>query len=65
MVRQGRARAKKWTEEARQLWSILCGDPFFMLGVGLYLGEGTKAVRTLDLSNSDVNGAADLSRTLS
>lgn len=46
-------RASKWREEANLEWGVLRGDPLFILGVGLYWGEGEKLSRCLGLSNSD------------
>jgi hypothetical protein len=42
-------------QEARKEWSKLKHDPFFMLGLGLYWGEGSKTNRDLVLSNMDLD----------
>ena len=54
-----RLRREQWRAEARTLWEQWQHDPLFMLGVGLYWGEGSKerskrSYLTLALSNSDV-----------
>ncbi len=52
-----RQRREQWAREAIPLWERWRHDPFFLLGVGLYWGEGDKPRRpgelTLGLSNSD------------
>jgi hypothetical protein len=50
-------RRESWRAEARGLWEQLRADSFFILGVALYWGEGTKCNTTprLALTNSDVN----------
>jgi hypothetical protein len=51
-----RQRREKWSAEAESLWKQWCHDPFFLLGIGLYWGEGTKSRvdPRLALTNSDV-----------
>ena len=48
-------RCEQWQAEARVLWGRWRGDPLFLLGVGLYWGEGQKCRRSasLALSNAD------------
>jgi hypothetical protein len=50
-------RREQWRVEARALWELWRGDPFFILGVALYWGEGKKCATAprLELTNSDVN----------
>jgi hypothetical protein len=51
-------RRERWRAEAPALWEKWKDDPLFMLGVGLYWGEGEKASRGgkgLALSNADPN----------
>lgn len=52
-------RALMWRQEAFKEWSVWKSDPLFILGVGLYWGEGSKTERALRLSNAD----PDLIRT--
>lgn len=47
------ARETAWRQQARELWGLHSGDPLWSLGIGLYLGEGTKATRMLALTNAD------------
>jgi hypothetical protein len=49
-------RRERWRAEARVLWEQWRCDSFFLLGIGLYWGEGRKTLRmpVLSLSNSDV-----------
>jgi hypothetical protein len=49
-------RREQWRSEARVLWEQWRHDPFFILGVALYWGEGTKCMTAprLALTNSDV-----------
>jgi hypothetical protein len=52
-----RQRREKWRAEAVLVWEQLRHDPFFLLGIGLYWGEGGKvrwgSSARLALSNSD------------
>jgi hypothetical protein len=50
-------RREQWRAEAKALWEQWRGDPFFILGTGLYWGEGRKCLNPprLGFSNSDVN----------
>jgi hypothetical protein len=58
-----RQRREQWAAEAVRLWELWRPDPFFLLGIGLYWGEGDKMSRRrtprhsyprrLGLSNSD------------
>lgn len=41
--------------EAEHEWESLKGDGDFMLGLGLYWGEGTKANKVVSLGNLDLN----------
>ncbi len=52
-----RKRREHWKTEAKQLWEQWRTDPLFLLGIGLYWGEGEKSPRAarLRISNSDVN----------
>ncbi len=54
-------RRERWRVEALALWEEWRRDPLFLLGVGLYWGEGDKSSinNRLGLSNAD----ADLLRT--
>lgn len=49
------ARKAAWLCEAERMFNENQSDPLFMLGVGLYWGEGSKSgvYRTLSLSNAD------------
>jgi hypothetical protein len=47
------ARDEKYKGEAKELWEKFRTQPLFILGIGLYWGEGTKATKILKLSNSD------------
>ena len=49
-------RKEDWHDEARLLWEKWRTDPLFLLGIGLYWGEGSKSSKcpSLRLSNSDV-----------
>jgi hypothetical protein len=46
-------RLKQWQKEAEDAWSAYRKEPLFMLGLGLYWGEGAKTQKSLVLSNSD------------
>ncbi len=46
-------RASEWKAEALGLWRRWHSEPLFMLGLGIYWGEGTKAYRCLSVTNSD------------
>jgi hypothetical protein len=52
-----RWRRERWATEALPLWERWRHDPFFLLGIGLYWGEGAKGRCTMQsrlaLSNSD------------
>jgi hypothetical protein len=50
-------RRLQWRTEAETLWKKWCREPFFVFGVALYWGEGTKSRRDprLALTNSDAN----------
>ena len=50
-------RRERWRAEAISLWEKWKHDPLFVLGVGLYWGEGEKqsSNKRLALSNSDPN----------
>jgi hypothetical protein len=50
-------RRERWRTEALSLWEEWRNDPLFMLGVGLYWGEGDKSLsnKRLALSNADAN----------
>jgi hypothetical protein len=51
-------RQQRWRAEALSLWEQWRHDPLFVLGVGLYWGEGEKTCGTkqkLALSNTDPN----------
>ena len=51
-------RRERWRAKAVSLWRKWRRDPLFVLGVGLYWGEGEKGSRSrscLALSNADVN----------
>ena len=52
-----RKRRQRWQAEARLLWEQWRNDPLFLLGIGLYWGEGHKSPRSshLRLSNSDIH----------
>ena len=51
-----RQRRLYWQTEARLLWEKWHTDPLFLLGIGLYWGEGHKSPRDpkLRISNSDM-----------
>jgi hypothetical protein len=50
-------RREGWKAEAKKLWDKWRTDPLFLLGIGMYWGEGAKSPRAaqLRISNSDVN----------
>jgi hypothetical protein len=50
-----RRRRQCWQAEARLFWEQWRSDPLFLLGIGLYWGEGRKTPRdpSLRISNSD------------
>ena len=50
-------RRERWRDETTVLWKQWHEDPFFLLGIGLSWGEGTKRSKqpTLALSNSDAS----------
>lgn len=48
-------RVFKWQKEAESLYIEYKNDPLFILGVGLYWGEGSKISEGLQISNSDPN----------
>jgi hypothetical protein len=50
-------RREQWRADARTLWEEWRGDPFFVLGVGLYWGEGSKSPNRprLQMTNADVH----------
>jgi hypothetical protein len=50
-------RREQWRAEALTLWEKWRHDPLFVLGIGLYWGEGEKSSlsKRIALSNSDVN----------
>jgi hypothetical protein len=53
-----RRRREQWQAEAPSLWEKWKQDPLFVLGVGLYWGEGEKTSggrKCLSLSNADPN----------
>jgi hypothetical protein len=52
-----KGRLERWRAEALSLWEEWRQEPLFVLGVGLYWGEGEKCScsKRLALSNSDVN----------
>lgn len=52
-----RQRRLSWQAEARLLWEQWHSDPLFLLGIGLYWGEGHKSSRCprLRLCNADVH----------
>src|SRR5437764_1103409 len=50
-----RRRREQWRAEGLSLWEQWRHDPLFLLGIGLYWGEGDKSpkAKRLALSNSD------------
>src|SRR5262245_57232290 len=52
-----RERREQWRAEARSLWEQRRHDALFVLGIGLYWGEGRKCQSPprLSLTNSDVH----------
>ncbi len=48
---RSKARRVVWCTEANKLWAAWSNDPLFMLGIGIYWGEGTKGM--FSVSNSD------------
>ncbi len=46
-------RKEIWRKEADAHWCKLREDALFMIGLGLYWGEGAKATKALSLCNSD------------
>jgi hypothetical protein len=52
-----RQRRLRWQAEAKLLWEKWHTDPLFLLGIGLYWGEGYKSplCPRLQLSNTDVH----------
>src|SRR5215469_2653552 len=57
IIENRKRRRESWRAEAKALWEEWHGDPFFILGVALYWGEGKKSPteRRLELTNADVN----------
>jgi hypothetical protein len=57
IIENRKQRREQWREEALTLWDRWRGDPLFILGVGLYWGEGTKSQieKCLALTNSDAS----------
>lgn len=49
------ARRDQWRTEARAEWAHLRTDPLFLLGVGMYWGEGDKTQRRLAITNAEPN----------
>lgn len=51
----GKARRARWEKEAAELWDRHQHEPLFMVGLGLYWGEGGKSAKnsSLELTNSD------------
>lgn len=47
------ARLRRWRQEADQLWFSYRTEPLFMLGLGLYWGEGSKTTKSLRICNND------------
>lgn len=45
---------KKWIKEAELFFDKNKNDPLFLLGLGLYWGEGAKSYNILEICNSDV-----------
>jgi transposase len=41
----------RWRREADQLWCSYRTEPLFMLGLGLYWGEGSKTTKSLRICN--------------
>lgn len=48
-------RLDKWKNKADELFDLWKANPLFMLGLGLYWGEGSKKRSELSLCNSDPN----------
>lgn len=46
-------RIEKWEEEAIEIFNKYKNDALFMLGIGLYWGEGSKSNNCLEICNSD------------
>ena len=46
---------ERWINEADKFFEIYKNDPLFLLGIGLYWGEGFKRGRQLGIVNSDFN----------
>lgn len=47
------AAMRRWRKEAELLWHRYRLDPLFMLGLGLYWGEGSKTTKSLRFCNND------------
>lgn len=47
-------RRRRWQAEAEDFWLQHKSEPLFMLGLGLYWGEGSKRGQALSLVNSDL-----------
>ena len=46
-------RTQRWQREAEVLWRKYKKEPLFLLGIGLYWGEGARTQKYLSLSNND------------
>lgn len=46
-------RTAKWQREAKYFWEAHKSEPLFLLGIGLYWGEGGKTQKCLTISNND------------
>lgn len=46
-------RTRRWKLEAEELWQQRKTEPLFLLGIGLYWGEGAKTQKCLGISNND------------
>lgn len=53
LLRLANERHSLWRKDAESSWNVLKKNPLFLLGVGLYWGEGAKLGRRLSISNSD------------
>jgi transposase-like protein len=44
---------ERWRREAEEAWTHWSDDPLFMLGVGMYWGEGSKRIAKFEITNAD------------
>jgi len=55
LLKKGEERRERWREEASKFWNTHNTNPLFMLGIGIYWGEGGKSEKgpRLSVANCD------------